>query len=439
MNADPSRQQMHRRYRRRILGWGAAALLIVLVLGSVITLPRVESELENRVDAAAVAAGLDGVTSSFSGQDGTLRCVAPGDLPDDELLDELRELRGVNTIELGDGCGSTDTDDADALISDTTGETQTTEPDATTASTEAPSTTPTTATGDTEPSDDGEVTDSALDVVRNDSQFSTLSELIDDSGIGTDLRTDGPITLFAPTDDAFQALGPDVIAALGRDPDLLAAVLRHHATAGNLPAEDFERGDIEMLDGTAVSISPGEAAVDAAITSGDVTAAITAGDIIATNGVVHAVDTVLLPPGFELPAASATVPDSDVADVADAEALEAELNEFVFFNPILFEPGSADIAAASQPVIDQIAVLAGQLSGISIEVQGHTDTDGNPDRNQTLSENRASSVRDALIAAGLDADGLTSNGFGGTRTIVDAAGVEDKAASRRVDFVVTTG
>ena len=452
MNAEPSRQQMHRRYRRRILAWGSAALLVVFVLGSAITLPRVESELEDRVDAAAVAAGVDGLTSSFSGQDGTLRCTN-GTVVSDEMLSQLSGLRGVRKLTVGASCGeaSVGDDPTDGVaIDEATVTTASAAPEETIPVTDpveagpAPTEDLAGSGGDGSDDDEDDVapTESVLDAVGNDSQFSTLADLIDDAGLGGDLSVAGAITLFAPTNDAFQTLGPDILAALGRDPELLSAVLRHHITANEVLASQFVLGEIEMLDGTSVSVSPGAAPIDAAIVSGEVTAALTAVDLLATNGVVHGVDAVLLPPGFELagggPPTTTTVPEPVEAGEADAAGLELELNAFVSANPILFEPGSADIAAASQPVIDQIAALATQLTGINIEVQGHTDTDGNPGRNQTLSENRAASVRDALVAAGVDAGSVASSGFGGTRTIVDASGVEDKAASRRVEFVVTT-
>lgn len=446
---------MLRRYRRRILSWGAAALLVVFVLGSVITMPRVESELERRVDEAAAEAGADGVTSSFSGQDGTVRCASPLDSTvADELVVDLVALHGVHALSFDESCGENASGDDPSSPGD--GSVETTPPDTgapdtvpvdtvpadTVPAATADVTTPTDTTDDGESdsgaADDG-VTDSLLDVVRNDSRFSTLAELIDDAGLGDELAEADSATLFAPVDEAFQTLGPDTIAALGRDPTLLADVLRHHVTPSVLPAEGFVSGDLDMLDGTTISISPGEAAVDAAIVSGDGEAMLIEADIAATNGVVHAIDGVLLPAGLVLsdPAVPSDSSSPAVADDAAASELEDELNALVVANPVLFEPGSATIADESLPVIAQITMLVAQFGGVDVQVEGHTDTDGNPARNQTLSENRAAAVRDALVAAGLDATTVTSVGFGGTRPIVDANGVEDKVASRRVEFVVT--
>ena len=454
MTAEPSRQQMYVRYRRRVLGWGAAALSVVFVVGSVITLPAVESELEDRVETAAVATGADGLTASFSGQDGTLRCADGAEISDDILAD-LGDMRGVRKLTVDASCGD-GSEPAGEADDDTTNTLDAVRSESSEPAAEPADSAPGESDGSADDESDGDstdddvaeaaVTETVFGTIGNDSQFSTLTDLINDAGLAGEFGGAGPITLFAPTNDAFQTLGPDTIAALERDPELLSAVLRHHVTDGELTADQLDGGEIEMLDGTAVSLSPGEASIDTVIVSGDATATLTAVDILATNGVVHGVDAVLLPEGFELSnvdtptttTTTTTIPEPAEADSGDAAELETELNVFVTANPILFEPGSTDIAEVSQPVIDQIVELATQLTGISIEVQGFTDTDGNPDRNQTLSENRASSVREALVAAGLDAESVTSSGFGGTQTIVDASGAEDKAASRRVEFVVTT-
>ncbi len=121
----------------------------------------------------------------------------------------------------------------------------------------------------------------------------------------------------------------------------------------------------------------------------------------------------------------------------DAVDLEAELNEFVAANPILFEPSSATLSASSLPVLDQLAALAQQFDGISIVVEGHTDSDGSASQNLQLSQMRAFAVQQALIARGLPAASITFEGFGSQEPIL-VDGVEDKAASRRVEFRVET-
>jgi outer membrane protein OmpA-like peptidoglycan-associated protein len=121
----------------------------------------------------------------------------------------------------------------------------------------------------------------------------------------------------------------------------------------------------------------------------------------------------------------------------DAAALEDELNELVAANPIQFAPGSADVTSASLAVLDQLAGIAKQFDGVTITIEGHTDSDNAQTDNQTLSEERAENVIAALVARGVPAADLVSVGLGSSRPIV-VGGVEDKDASRRIEFRVTT-
>jgi outer membrane protein OmpA-like peptidoglycan-associated protein/uncharacterized surface protein with fasciclin (FAS1) repeats len=127
--------------------------------------------------------------------------------------------------------------------------------------------------------------------------------------------------------------------------------------------------------------------------------------------------------------------DDDDGDDA-ATTLEDELNAYVTANPILFEPGSAQITAGSAPVLDRIAELALPGEGLAITVQGHTDSDGDPDQNLVLSRLRALAVKQALVERGLPDASVTFEGFGSDDPVLDANGVEDKVASRRVEFQV---
>jgi OOP family OmpA-OmpF porin len=127
--------------------------------------------------------------------------------------------------------------------------------------------------------------------------------------------------------------------------------------------------------------------------------------------------------------------ERDAADADSAAALQTELNDFVTDNPILFEPNSAVLTAEATPILDRLAARALRLDGTSITIVGHTDSDGDSTTNQTLSQGRADSVVDELLSRGVDAT-LTSEGRGSTEPITDESGVENKAASRRVEFIV---
>jgi outer membrane protein OmpA-like peptidoglycan-associated protein len=125
------------------------------------------------------------------------------------------------------------------------------------------------------------------------------------------------------------------------------------------------------------------------------------------------------------------------ATEADAATLQVDLNALVTANPILFDQRSTQITADSAAIIDRVAAISNRVGGLAIEIRGHTDNDGAAATNQQLSEGRAEAVSASLVERGIAVGALTTAGFGGSQPIVDAAGVEDKAASRRVEFVVT--
>jgi len=101
---------------------------------------------------------------------------------------------------------------------------------------------------------------------------------------------------------------------------------------------------------------------------------------------------------------------------------------------IRFEKGSAQIAPASLPVLDEVATALQPCAGSVIEISGHTDGDGNAVANGALSEDRAYAVRDALVARGLLPDQLRARGYGAERPVT-GLGSSDPA-NRRIEFAV---
>jgi OOP family OmpA-OmpF porin len=102
---------------------------------------------------------------------------------------------------------------------------------------------------------------------------------------------------------------------------------------------------------------------------------------------------------------------------------------------INFETGKADIKPDSQPVIDQIAEMLKSNPSIKISIEGHTDNVGTLASNKTLSENRATAVKTALITKGTDKSRLSSKGLGQDKPIADNSTEEGKAKNRRVEIV----
>ena len=124
--------------------------------------------------------------------------------------------------------------------------------------------------------------------------------------------------------------------------------------------------------------------------------------------------------------------------VDDAAAIQRQLNDYVAANPIQFESGQAVLTPEANLILDQVAVYAKQLAGLTIEIQGHTDNQGSAANNLTLSENRAKAVLDALVGRAVPAEQLTSKGFGLTTPKVPNDTAENRALNRRVEFAVST-
>jgi outer membrane protein OmpA-like peptidoglycan-associated protein len=102
---------------------------------------------------------------------------------------------------------------------------------------------------------------------------------------------------------------------------------------------------------------------------------------------------------------------------------------------VLFKTGKFDLKPAAMAKLDQIAqALKGKDQPIA--VYGFTDNVGTPDNNMTLSQNRASAVRDYLVSKGLPQDLVTATGKGSGDPIADNASIDGRAQNRRVELVV---
>ena len=105
---------------------------------------------------------------------------------------------------------------------------------------------------------------------------------------------------------------------------------------------------------------------------------------------------------------------------------------------VMFALNSADIESASHGLLDDVAkVLADNPTVEKVEIQGHTDSQGDPTTNRQLSTKRAAAVKDYLISKGIDASRLDSKGFGQSQPLVEGDSPEVHAANRRVEFHVT--
>jgi transforming growth factor-beta-induced protein len=119
--------------------------------------------------------------------------------------------------------------------------------------------------------------------------FSTLVAAVQAADLESVLRSDGPLTIFAPTDEAFANLPAGALEALLADGDALASVLTYHVVSGRVFVSDLADGmEVMTVGGRAVTISlAGGARVNGA--------SIVATDILTSNGVIHVIDAVLIP------------------------------------------------------------------------------------------------------------------------------------------------
>jgi outer membrane protein OmpA-like peptidoglycan-associated protein len=112
------------------------------------------------------------------------------------------------------------------------------------------------------------------------------------------------------------------------------------------------------------------------------------------------------------------------------------LSKAVRQGTINFKRASADIEPASHPTLNELARIATQCPDIEIDVIGHTDSEGTAERNQRLSERRASTVANYLADAGVARDRLHPIGFGDSQPIAPNDSAENMAKNRRIEFVV---
>jgi uncharacterized surface protein with fasciclin (FAS1) repeats len=134
---------------------------------------------------------------------------------------------------------------------------------------------------------------SIAEIAAADENFSTLVTALDAAGLVDTLAGDGEFTVFAPTNAAFEALDPDTLQAALDDPEgLLTDVLLYHVVGGAVPAADVVGLDFAptLLEGRNVSIDVTDAGV---VLNGE--AMVVTTDIMASNGIIHVIDAVLLP------------------------------------------------------------------------------------------------------------------------------------------------
>ena len=125
--------------------------------------------------------------------------------------------------------------------------------------------------------------------------FKTLAKALDAAGLVTTLKGAGPFTVFAPTDEAFAKLPDGTLETLLKpeNKEKLRRILTYHVVAGKVMASDvvkLQSAKAVSGDTITVKVEDGVVRVDNAI--------VTSADVLASNGVIHAIDSVILPKGL---------------------------------------------------------------------------------------------------------------------------------------------
>ena len=134
-----------------------------------------------------------------------------------------------------------------------------------------------------------------VDVAVDAGNFGTLVAALTAADLVETLNGEGPFTVFAPTDEAFENLPAGVLDGLllPENKALLVQILTYHVLSGKILAPDVTDGDVATVEGQTVKLS----------TANGITvngAEVLIGDIEATNGVIHAIDAVILPPNVDV-------------------------------------------------------------------------------------------------------------------------------------------
>jgi len=132
---------------------------------------------------------------------------------------------------------------------------------------------------------------SILETAEAAGGFTTLIAAVEAAGLTETLEGEGPFTVFAPTDEAFAALPEGTVEGLLEDPEALSNILLYHVVSGAVTSDQvvtLESATTAQGSDVAISVEGDSVMIN--------DATVISADIMASNGVIHVIDTVLLPP-----------------------------------------------------------------------------------------------------------------------------------------------
>ena len=211
------------------------------------------------------------------------------------------------------------------------------------------------------PSEEPNDSSTVMDIIENSVVHNTLEAAINEAGLAEALSGDGPFTVFAPTDDVFSELDPMVLGALLANTELLTNVLLGHVTESTLFSEDLTDGlNVTMMNDGELTVSNDGMSIMLGVAN------VTQADFIATNGVVHFIDTILI----------STVINPDTITVMDIietspshNTLEAAINA-AGLNETLSGDGPFTVFAPTDEAFDELP--AGTVEGLLADIPALT-------------------------------------------------------------------
>ncbi len=223
-------------------------------------------------------------------------------------------------------------------------------------------------------------------IAGNPDEFNTLVQAVVSADLVSTLKGTGPFTVFAPTDEAFAKLGVDISMLSKED---LTAILLYHVVAADVRSTDLENGFVQTAGGYSIEINIDNGAKIN-------TASVIQADVIATNGVIHVIDEVLMPPTEDIVEKALSFNPGEfntlVAAVIQADLVATLQSEgpFTVFAPTdaAFEALGVDLASLSNE--DLTSILLYHV------VPGNVFS-------SDLSEGSVATANGAMIAVSLDA------------------------------------
>jgi uncharacterized surface protein with fasciclin (FAS1) repeats len=140
------------------------------------------------------------------------------------------------------------------------------------------------------PSEEGDI----IEVASQAGSFQTLTQALTAAGLVETLKGEGPFTVFAPTDEAFAALPEGTLAELLKpeNKEQLVKILTYHVVPGEAVASSLKDGEVQTVEGAAVTVKIDPAKQEVMVND----AKVITPDVTASNGVIHVIDKVILPP-----------------------------------------------------------------------------------------------------------------------------------------------